>query len=335
MHTIQTLRLTYLHPNIGLRHKISIINFELAIWFVTVGTAEWHCTRMRFERVPIRSLVHYSRERDTLHTINKDSVKHGGNLVQWSEFEPTVKCRTSLRVFGENDGRKTLCGFRDMLLEKTIPLVIYSFGSNNEDSFERAILEECNAVGKTCIVSTFDPTSEPPPKSLQLETYTFFSLGLGASDGLVRVCVTDSCKEDGEFLIRPVRTLGSIMQALNHNFVDVLKIDIEGAEFESILEVVDVGGKLFVENLPSRMSRNFMEFIGRMSRTATSWSFAFSAFHQCGFRIFSRGTMVYPRGASLRSWTNLFWNVFIASTLILRVQRSMIKTQHDWTPSSK
>ena len=140
----------------------------------------WH-SRMALHPDEIRAssdqvvLVHYSRERDTLHTINNVPVKDGGNVVQWSEFEPTVKCRpNSLRVFGENDGKKMLCGFRDMLLEKIDPLVIYSFGSNNEDSFERAILEECDAVGKVCIVSTFDPTSEPPPKSLQLETYVVF-----------------------------------------------------------------------------------------------------------------------------------------------------------------
>ena len=267
----------------------------------------WH-SRMALHPDEIRAssdqvvLVHYSRERDTLHTITKDSLKHGGNLVQWSEFEPTVKCRTSLRVFGENDGRKTLCGFRDMLLEKTIPLVIYSFGSNNEDSFERAILEECDSVGKVCIVSTFDPTSEPPPKSLQLETYTFFSLGLGASDGLVRVCVTDSCKEDGEFLIRPVRTLGSIMQALNHNFVDVLKIDIEGAEFESILEVaIDVGEEnCSWRNLPlSNVAQLSMEIHWPdVENGHFMVRSLFQRLHQCGFRIFFKEVNeLYPRGA--------------------------------------
>ena len=151
-------------------------------------------------------LVHFSRAENTIDTIEKvgEPIQTDVTAAQWSEFRPTLTCHDSLRVFGQGDGRKTLCGFRTMILEKSRPIVVYSFGSNNEDSFERAVLEECLEMRRTCLVYTFDPTSLPPPSSLEIETYTFFSLGLGAKDGLIRVCRTDSCKEDGEFLIRPV-----------------------------------------------------------------------------------------------------------------------------------
>ena len=132
--------------------------------------------------------------------------------------------------------------------------------------------------------------------------YTFFSLGLGASDGLVRVCVTHSCKEDGEFLVRPVRTLGSIMRSLNHNFVDVLKIDIEGAEFDSILEVaIDVGEENCLwKNLPlSNVAQLSMEIHWPDIENGHSMVRSlFQRLYQCGFRIFFKEVNeLYPRGA--------------------------------------
>ena len=245
-------------------------------------------------------LVHYSRLRETIDRISKVAPVHVDNQdVQWSKFEPTVRC-PSLRVFGHGDGRKTLCGFRDMILKKTRPVIVYSFGSNNEDSFERAIIKECDEVGRACFVSTFDPTSAPPPKSLEIENYDFFSVGLGASDGLDRVCVTVSCKEDGEFLIRPVRTLGSIMYALNHNYVDVLKVDIEGAEFSSFLSVVtaDDEEKCSWRNLPlSNVAQLSMEIHWPDAGESMVRSL-FERLHQCGFRVFFKEVNeLYPRGA--------------------------------------
>jgi FkbM family methyltransferase len=126
--------------------------------------------------------------------------------------------------------------------------VVYSFGVGNDISFD---LEAISEFGLT--VHGFDPSPEAvrwitartdlPPQ------YNFHSYGLGAHDGIVSFfapakggmySLADSAKfvERSQILL-PVKSLSSIRSALGTDYIDVLKMDIEGAEYDQIDAIIE------------------------------------------------------------------------------------------------
>lgn len=104
------------------------------------------------------------------------------------------------------DGHKFTCGLHHV---KSRPIV-YSFGSNQQQDFEKSIL----FYRPDALVYTFEiqPDQLPRERDPQI-VYTI--LGLGPTDNS-----------------KPIKMLllHEIMKSLNHTYVDVLKIDIEGGE---------------------------------------------------------------------------------------------------------
>jgi len=88
--------------------------------------------------------------------------------------------------------------------------LVYSFGSNNDFSFEAGILEMCPC----CVIHVFDMTSSPPKTDMSPNLH-FHKLGLGATDS------TD------------IKSMTTHRNSLGHDNseVDLVKVDIEGAEY--------------------------------------------------------------------------------------------------------
>lgn len=95
------------------------------------------------------------------------------------------------------------------------PCVIYSFGSWDEISFEVGM----DAILK-CDLHVFDPSKLPDKETAVKHHFTTHSWGISA-------------KNIGENM----KTLGTIMRQLGHDYVDVLKMDVEGAEEEALPEM--------------------------------------------------------------------------------------------------
>ena len=114
------------------------------------------------------------------------------------------------------DGGKWTCGVREMAdrAEGAPPCIVYSFGSDGNDIFEKHL----ERLAPRCEVHVFDPTSAP------LERWHFHSYGLCASG--------DSFSAKGQQF--PCKGLPAIMGELGHQHVDILKMDVEGAEWEVI-----------------------------------------------------------------------------------------------------
>jgi FkbM family methyltransferase len=120
--------------------------------------------------------------------------------------------------------------------------VVYSFGIGEDASFDLALIEE---VG--CSVHGFDPT----PKSLswvasnvQEVRFLIHPCALGPKDGMMELWlpenpdhVSASCRQSermsSDRFMAVCKNLRSIMDKLGHTKIDVLKMDIEGAEHES------------------------------------------------------------------------------------------------------
>ena len=136
--------------------------------------------------------------------------------------------------------------------------VLYSFGVGRDISFERAMIDQ---YGLT--VHAFDPTPLALrwAKSQQLpERFHLHELGLAAYDGSARFQPPTKAKFESFSMVRtsgqgatieaPVRRFKSLMAMLGHTKVDVLKMDIEGAEYEVLSDILGtrcVIGQILVE----------------------------------------------------------------------------------------
>ena len=154
----------------------------------------------------------------------------------WYLFTPVLPCAGTFdktpRSDVRHDGGKWLCGLEEEARASSLAVhlgltqrvcVVYSFGSNNEFSFE----ERVHFVAPHCIIHTFDPTSSPPSSNLNAAKFITFhdDYGLGGSNG--------PATTTRNF---PIKSLETIIGELGHNALTVLKIDTEGSEWDVIME---------------------------------------------------------------------------------------------------
>jgi len=154
----------------------------------------------------------------------------------WDFFIPGFQCpHRAARVGTLGDGGKWVCGLERLQHKKNC--VIYSFGINGESSFEAEILRRvpgCQLWGYDFSVGGFGP--ELAPMSLSSRAH-FQPWALGAVDN------------HGPNADPKVWTLRRLMETNGHDFIDILKIDIEGAEFASLTPFFD-----FYESQPAPTS---------------------------------------------------------------------------------
>ena len=162
----------------------------------------------------------------------------------WDFFPATWTCPHDIQRVGRlGDGGKWVCGmsvYESLPAQKAIRenvevreeaakaqdegLVIYSFGINAESSFEAEMLERLPAAR----IWGYDFSVEGwgPQIAASYRDRTFFKkVGLGKTD-----------KHDSS---PPFWTLPSLMESNNHTYIDILKIDIEGSEYDALDTMMD------------------------------------------------------------------------------------------------
>ncbi|CUA72614.1 hypothetical protein RSOLAG22IIIB_10182 [Rhizoctonia solani] len=153
----------------------------------------------------------------------------GKAYTLWDFFPPSFDCpyeTTRLGTMG--DGGKWICGL-SRLMEKP-DCVVYSAGISTDSSFEADILRktQCQVFGFDFSVNQFGPEIENFA-SLRART-KFYKYAISGDD---------------DYRANPPRwTLRTLMERHRHTFIDILKIDIEGAEFDVLAETI----KYYVDN---------------------------------------------------------------------------------------
>lgn len=125
--------------------------------------------------------------------------------------------------------------------------IVYSFGVGVDISFDLLMVEKFG-----CKIHAFDPT----PKTIQWlsdrklpDEFRFSDIGLADYDGnanfklpanpeYVSGAFTSDDKNSQTIEVK-VKRLKTIMQQLKHPHIDLLKMDIEGAEYDVIKSIVD------------------------------------------------------------------------------------------------
>ena len=136
---------------------------------------------------------------------------------------PVVQCPVSLlQSFGQGDDEKRACGS-----PVESPCTVLSIGSNNQWGFERAVA----AAAPACHIHTLDCTvSATVPPSLRSRV-TFHSICLGEEDQTLA---------DGSRYL----SWGTLVRKLGIEAPPMLKMDIEGFEWDVLESIVRSGSTL-------------------------------------------------------------------------------------------
>lgn len=166
--------------------------------------------------------------------------------------------------------------------------VVYSFGIGEDASFDRDVMQRYGLS-----LHAFDPT----PRSIQWveaqtwpSQFAFHPYGLAAQDGTaqfyppsdsqnVSYSVLAQENSSGAPITVPMLRLATIAKQLGHSHIDVLKMDIEGAEYEVIPDIVRAGGPTIQQILVE-----FHHFFPEVERATTKK--AVQQLQAAGYEIF-------------------------------------------------
>jgi FkbM family methyltransferase len=152
--------------------------------------------------------------------------------------------------------------------------IVYSIGIGNDLSFDIDLINNFNVP-----IFAYDPT----PKCIEWlknqklpSQFIFMPIGLASFDGEIKFNLPESPdyisasitvhNKNSDYFIAPVNRLLTLMKYNQHTYIDLLKIDIEGAEYEVIKDVISSG--IMIKQLLIEFHHRFQE-IG-ISQTITA-----------------------------------------------------------------
>lgn len=153
-------------------------------------------------------------------------------------LHPKALCQTHVVLGGTTnkkqqvDGDKVICVKPGPGLQH--PCIVYSFGTANDWSFDEAVHSKFG-----CQVFSFDP-SMGVDDHMHGNGIWFYNMGIGEFNVNVK-----------KNQIWKIRTLDNILEMLGHRnkTIDVLKMDIEGAEYVVIEDLLEKGLLKLVNHL--------------------------------------------------------------------------------------
>lgn len=212
-------------------------------------------------------------------------VLRGRKVLAGRDFYQLRQVKRSRITFGNRFADWTFCP--DGLDGNS---VIYSFGVGEDVSFDSELISRYKLK-----VHAFDPS----PRSIDWiarqelpEELCFYAYGLAAQDGTItfsepaesNIHSLKISAEEGENSglkthDLPVHRLPTIIQKLGHDRIDILKMDIEGAEYEVIEDILES---------PVPISQVLIEFHHRFPNIGVEKTReAIARMNRGGYRIFN------------------------------------------------
>lgn len=199
------------------------------------------------------------KERDYKNPVNSDAMRVGSNYP----------CLYGTNVIGLNtalsilDGHKYSCGLNAI---KSSP-IIYSFGSDQRQDFELEILD----LRPDAKIFVFEiDQSLMVPVNQRKNAISYNNLGLGYPNSIQR--------NDAGFIENAgnLKNFSSIMHSFGHAYVDLIKIDCEGCEWDFLEKegnILSRVGQILIEvhsNVPEKVfnskAKNLISFVDGMEK---------------------------------------------------------------------
>ena len=226
--------------------------------------------------------------------IDPDSLYNAlGNINLWDLYPPTANCLDLVRLGKIGDGGKWVCG---MGRSHPLPRVVMSFGVSDDLSFEADLLEwayartaaEGNAAGRAegsavdMRVFAFDPTIGTLP-ALSASQQHFLKHISFRKTALVSRQAAPASRAPHLMM----ETLPGLMRQHGVTLIDILKVDIEGAEWDVLGDLL--GGEA---GLNLSVGQLLVELHYKQSLAQVAAFFA--AMHTAGFACVSREINLQP-----------------------------------------
>ncbi|KAG0274081.1 hypothetical protein BGZ96_004536 [Linnemannia gamsii] len=148
-------------------------------------------------------------------------------MYYWWYFPASFVCPHDIQRVGPlSDGGKWICGMSLYEEKPRAKCVIYSFGVNYETRFEGEMLErtDCEIFAYDASVAAMGPEATGPRS-------TFHPYFVGR---------TNHVDAQG----KQWKTLKTLMAENGHDWIDILKVDIEGSEYETFDAIMDDFGEV-------------------------------------------------------------------------------------------
>ena len=192
-----------------------------------------------------------------------------------ARYEAEWPCLWGMEVVGDVrgtnavDGWKFTCGIPKI----RNPCIVYSFGSNGNFAFEAGLLKK----NRLCEIYVFDKDDYTDSISQWFPVHTDVeSLSSRVKFQRAYIGSTEDKTSDP-----PKRNLAGIMRDLHHDHIDVLKVDIEGSEFDIFKKRagdLPSVGQLLVE----------VHLSGRVKSDLAQYQELFDYVEGCGLRLFHK-----------------------------------------------
>ncbi len=168
-----------------------------------------------------------------------------GRVALHSLFGPGMAARGDLQRLGSSYGGWVVA--TSMLSEDSI---CYCAGVGEDISFDLALIEMFG-----CDVFAFDPTPRAvkyvEDNAVDVDRFHFYEVGLWSSHDTLRFYAPEDPAHVSHSVVNLQRTatffeaeckrLSSLMEELGHDRLDLLKLDIEGAEYEVLDSLIEDG----------------------------------------------------------------------------------------------
>lgn len=165
--------------------------------------------------------------------------------------------------------------------------VVYSFGVGEDASFDLELIEKYGAT-----IHAFDPTPRSiqwAKKNVTAPQFVMHEYGVADFDGEIQFNPPENPEHVSHTILDrntsahaisvPVKRLKTIMDELGHTHIDMLKMDIEGAEYGVVEDLIRVG--IFPQQILIEYHHRFPN-VGA-AKTADS----IKRLRKAGYRLFS------------------------------------------------
>ncbi|XP_045157928.1 probable methyltransferase-like protein 24 [Mercenaria mercenaria] len=177
-----------------------------------------------------------------------------------------VLCRHIVRIGNLGDGGWEIC--EDQEFRPSPPCLVYSFGINDDFSFDDHMADRFN-----CMVHSFDPSMKNTSEGARRHKQWFYHTGLAEQTKTLR----NGWK---------VSTLNDILVQQGHtkDKIDILKIDTEKFEWQTLIQIFESGG---IENVKQLLIELHVAIVGEPERLEYIQGLGvLKMLYDHGFRIF-------------------------------------------------